>query len=154
MMRLMFLSLLFAATASSLAQQLSASEQLKDRFIAILKQQLSGMTANAGAENPQLTVEEITKRVDALTAGAVAAYGSLLALPEDEANRLLFTGPDDKANMAAMQHHIELWKKVERPMPTLYKRMQDEVTTNEVKGLELELTRRISEFHLRQLGLL
>ena len=39
-------------------------------------------------------------------------------------------------------------------MPTLSKRMQDEVTTNEVKGLELELTRRIAEFHLRQLGFL
>ena len=57
--------------------------------------------------------------------------------------------------MAAMRRDIELWKQVERPMPVLLKRMQDEVTAGKIKGgLELELTRRISEFHLQQLGLL
>jgi hypothetical protein len=141
--------------ASILAQQLSASEQLKEQFIAILKQQLSEMTAKAGAENPHVTGEEITKRVDALTSGAATAYSALVALPEHEARRLLIVGPDDKDNRTAMQRNIDLWKKVERPMPTLYKRMQDEVITGEIAGgLELELTRRISEFHLRQLGLL
>ena len=43
--------------------------------------------------------------------------------------------------------NIELWKRIERPMPTLCKQMQDEVTNGEIKGgLELELTGRISEF--------
>jgi hypothetical protein len=52
-----------------------------------------------------------------------------------------------------MQRSLELWKDVQRPMPVLLKRMQDEVATGKIHGgLELELTRRISEFHLRQLG--
>ena len=47
-----------------------------------------------------------------------------------------------------MQRDIDLWKKVERPKPTLYKRMQHKVTNEEIKGdLELELARRISKFH-------
>ena len=57
--------------------------------------------------------------------------------------------------MEAMQRDIELWKKVRRPMPVLLKRMQDEVAAGKIRGgLELELTRRISEFHLQELGML
>jgi hypothetical protein len=86
---------------------------------------------------------------------ASAAYASIIILPEAEADQLLTTGPDDKANMTAMLRDIDLWKKVQRPMPALYKRMQDEVAEGKINGgLELELTRRISEFHLKQLGLL
>ena len=154
-MRLTFLSLLFAMVASALAQQTSASEQLNQKFTAILKQQLSEMVASARAENRQVTDDEIAKHVDDLAAKATTVYAVVITLPDDEANRLLTIGPDDKANMAAMQHDIELWKKVERPMPMLYKQMQGKVTNGEIKGgLELELTRRISEFHLRQLGML
>ena len=138
---------------SALAQQPSASEQLKEKFIAILKQQLSEMAAPAAAENPQMSAEEIAKRVDAFTAKAATVYGSLITLPEAEANQLLTNGPDDKANMVAMQRDIGLWKTVELPMPGLLKTMQGKVAAGEIKGgLELELTRRISDFHLRQLG--
>lgn len=154
-MRLTFLSLFFAMIASALAQQTSASDQLKRKFIVILNQQLSEMVTSARAENPQATDDQIAKHVDDLVAKAISVYDVVITLPDNEAHRLLTIGPDDKANMAAMKHAIELWKKVERPMPVLYKRMQGKVTNGEIKdGLELELTRRISEFHLHQLGML
>lgn len=151
-MRLTFLSLFFTVVASALAQQTSASEQLKQKFIAILKQQLTEMAVPAAGQMP---AEEIARRVDTFATKAVTAYMAALTLPDDEANRLLTNGPDDQANMAAMHRDIELWKKLERPMPLLYKQMEDEVKNGKIKGgLDLELTRRISEFHLRQLGLL
>jgi hypothetical protein len=49
-----------------------------------------------------------------------------------------------------MKRDIELWKTVQRPMPVLLKGMQAEVAAGKViGGLELELIRRISEFHLQ-----
>jgi hypothetical protein len=63
--------------------------------------------------------DEIAKRVDSFTTKAATAYAAVITFPDDEANRLLTTGPDDKANMAAMQRDIELWKKVECPTHAL-----------------------------------
>jgi hypothetical protein len=154
-MRIIFVSLFLTVVVSILAQQTSASEQLREKFVVILKQQLSEMVGSAAEKDPQMPAEEVAKGVDALTRKGAAVYRALLTVPEGEANRLLTTGPDNNANMAAMRHDIELWKRVERPMPTLYRKMQTEVTNGQISdGLELELTRRISEFHLRQLGLL
>ena len=59
-MRLTFLFLLFSMASSTLAQQPSASEQLKERFIAIWKQQLSEIAAPAAAQMP---AEEFAMRV-------------------------------------------------------------------------------------------
>jgi hypothetical protein len=154
-MRLSFLTLFVTVGALAIAQQTSPSEQLKQKFIAILNDQLSKLVAAHASESPQLPADEIAKGVHAFTAKAAVVYAPLITLSDDDAHRLLTTGPNDEANMAAMQRDIELWRRVERPLPTLYKQMQDDVTNGEIKGgLELELTRRISEFHLRQLGLL
>jgi hypothetical protein len=154
-MRQKLFALFFGIGALALAEQLSSSEQLRQEFISILNQQLFKLVVAGTADNPQVPPDEIDKGVHDLTVKAAQAYAALIALPEGEAHRLLTIGPDDRANMAAMHRDIELWKGVERPMPTLCKQMQDEVTNGEIKsGLELELTRRISEFHLRQLGVL
>ena len=153
-MRLRLLAF-FWISALAPAEQLSPSEQLRQEFVSILYQQLSKLVVAGTADNPQMSSDEIAKGVHELTVKATDAYAELIAVPQEEAHRLLTIGPDDKANMAAMHRDIELWKGVERPMPTLCKQMQDEVTNGEIKGgLELELTRRISEFHLRQLGVL
>lgn len=147
------LLLLFCSVA--LAQESSSSEKLKEAFLAILKEQVTQFVEKSPGRDPQMSPAETSQVVESLMKEAQSAYEPLLTLPESEANRLLTTGPDDKTNAEAMQRDIELCKKVERPMPALYKQMQDEVTSGEIRdGLELELTRRISEFHLRQLGLL
>ena len=101
------------------------------------------------------TPDEVVRVVESVMKEAQANYGPLLTLPEAEADQLLTTGPNSKANLAAIRRDIELWKKVQRPMPVLLKRMQDEVAAGKIKsGLELELIRRISEFHLQELGML
>ena len=153
-MRTVIAALLFAELASVLAQQPSASEQLKEKFLAILKQQVSAMMNEAASQARQSpAAEEISRAIESVMEEAQTNYGPLLTLPEAEASQSLTTGPDNKANLAAMQRDIELWKKVQRPMPALLKRMQDDVAAGKIKGgLELELTRRISEFHLQQLG--
>jgi hypothetical protein len=154
-MRFRLLALYFCVSALALAEQSSPSEQLRQEFISILYQQLSKLVVARTADNPQVSSDEIAKGVHELTVKAAHAYAALIAVPQEEAHRLLTIGADNEANMAAMHRNIEVWKRVERPMPTLCKQMQDEVTNGEIKGgLELELTRRISEFHLRQLGLL
>lgn len=155
-MRALILVLALIVIAPAMAQQSSASEQLKEKFLAILRGEIA-QQMNAAAQQAAMppTAAEISAQIDGIMVEATKAYGPFLILPETEANRLLTIGPDDKANMAAMQRDIELWKKVQRPMPVLYKQMQEQVAAGKIKGgLELELTRRISEFHLHQLGML
>jgi len=154
-MRTLIVALLFGELASVVAQQPSASEQLKEKFLAILKQQITAMMNEAASQARQApTPDEISRAIESVMKEAQTNYGPLLTLPGAEANQLLTSGPNDKANLVAMQRDIELWKKVQRPMPVLLKRMQDEVAAGKIKsGLELELARRISEFHLQQLGL-
>ena len=153
-MRTLIVALLFGELASVVAQQPSASEQLKEKFLAVLRQQVTAIMSEAASQAPQApTPEEISRAIESVMKEVQTNYGPLLTLPESEANQLLTTGPNNKANLAAIQQDIELWKKVQRPMPVLLKRMQDEVAAGKIKsGLELELTRRISEFHLQQLG--
>ena len=153
-MRTIIAALLFAELASAMAQQLSASEQLKEKFLAILKQHVSAMMNEAASQARQApAAEEISRAIESVMEEARTNYGPLLSLPEAEASQTLTTGADNKANLAAMQRDIELWKSVQRPMPVLLKRMQDDVAAGKIKGdLELELTRRISEFHLQQIG--
>lgn len=155
-MRTLILALAFVAITSVIAQETSASEQLKEKFLGILKQQVTTMMNEAASQSvPPPKPEEVSRQIEAIMTEVKTNYSPVLTLPKDEADRLLTIGPDDKANMTAIRHDIELWKKVQRPMPVLYKRMQDEVTADKIKnGLELELTRRISEFHLHQLGML
>jgi len=147
------LFLLFCMVSGSLlAQQPSASAKLKEAFLAILRKQTAEFMTQSAGQTSQMTPEEKEHQIESLLKQASDAYASIIILPEAEANQLLTTGPDDIANMKAMQLGIELWMKVQRPMPALYKRMQDEVAAGQIKGgLELELTRRISEFHLKQL---
>ena len=139
-----------------MAHQGSASLQLKASFLAIFRNEVIAMMDEAASQALRRpTAEEISRTIASVMKEVEVSYGSLLTLSEAEANRLLANGPDDEANIAAMRRDSELWKKVERPLPVLFKRMQDEVTAGKIKGgLELELTRRISEFHLQQLGLL
>lgn len=154
-MRASLLLLFCMVSGSLLAQQPSASAKLKEAFLAILRKQTAEFMAQSAGQTSQMTPEEKERQIESLVKQASDAYASIIILPEAEANQLLATGPDDIANMKAMHQDIELWKKVQRPMPALYKRMQDEVAAGQIKGgLELELTRRISEFHLKQLGLL
>jgi hypothetical protein len=153
-MRTLIAALLFAELASVKAQQPSVSEELKEKFLAILKQQVTAMMNEAASQARQApTPEEISRAIESVMKEAQTNYGPLLTLPEAEANQLLTTGPNNKANLAAIQRDIERWRKVQRPMPVLLKRMQDEVVAGKIQsGLELELTRRISEFHLSQLS--
>lgn len=152
-MRLICIAIFLSAVASVRAEQPAASEQLKQKFMTIFRQELSEMVAPAVAANPRISVEELSHYTDDLVARGSAAYASVFNLPDSEAKRLLTNGTDDQTNLTAMWRDIELWKKVEVPMPTLYKQMQDKVTSGRVtRGLELELTRRISEFHLRLLS--
>ena len=140
-----------ATLASIVAQELSASKQLEEKFIAIVEEQVTAMIHEAASQAP--TQEEISRVMKSVIREIQTNYGSLLTLPEAEAVQLLTTGPDNEANLAAVQRDIELWKKVQRPMPVLLKRMQLDVAAGRIKGgLELELTRRISELHLQQLG--
>jgi hypothetical protein len=155
MMRALLLLLFCMVCGSLWAQQPSASERLKEDFLAILRKQTTEFMAQSASGGSQVTREQKESQIESLVEQASAAYASIIILPEAEADQLLTTGPDDKANMTAMLRDIDLWKKVQRPMPALYKRMQDEVAEGKINGgLELELTRRISEFHLKQLGLL
>jgi hypothetical protein len=144
---------LFATLASIMAQEISASKQLEEKFLAIVKEQVTAMMHEAANQAP--TPEEISRVMKSVMKEIQTNYGSLLTLPEAEANQLLTTGPDNEANLAAVRRDIELWKKVQRPMPVLLRRMQDEVVAGKIKGgLELDLTRRISDFHLQELSLL
>lgn len=155
-MRPVFLPLLFAMAVSALAQEPSASEQLKEKFLSILKPQVTAMMDEAAGQAAQApSAEEISSVIASVMKEARTNYGQLLTLPKAKADQILTTGPDDKANVEAMQRDIELWRKVQRPMPVLLKRMQDEVAAGQIKGgLELELVLLISEFHLQQLGML
>lgn len=154
-MRASLLLLFCMVSGSLLAQQPSTSAKLKEAFLAILRKRTAEFMTQSAGQTSQMTPEEKERQIESLLKQASDAYASIIILPETEANQLLATGPDDIANMKAMQQDIEVWKKVQRPMPALYKRMQDEVAAGQIKGgLELELTRRISEFHLKQLGLL
>jgi hypothetical protein len=133
--------------------QPSASEHLKERFLAILTQQVTAMMNEATSQAPK--PDEVSRAIESVMREVKANYGPLLTVPETEANQVLTTGPNNKANLTAIQRDIELWKKVQRPMPVLLKRMQDDVAAGKINtGLELELTRRISEFHLQELGML
>ncbi len=152
-MRALILVLALAALAPA-AQEPAASQQLKEKFLGILKGQITEMLKLIAGRDERFTADDVTQGAESMMKEVETSYGPLLTLPEAEAGRLLTTGPDDKANMAAMKRDIELWKKVQRPLPALYKKMQDDVTIGVIKGgLPLELTRRLSEFHLRQLGL-
>ena len=112
------------------------------------------MIDHAAAHDPVIT-QRVFREIGPMMKEVESNYGQLLTLPEDEANRLLTSGPNDSANRGAMARNLELWNEVQRPMPVLLKRMQDEVANGKIHGgLELELTKRISEFHLRQLGML
>lgn len=153
-MRVLILCLALAALPAW-GQQPTASQQLKEKYLAIVQRQILGMLTLLAVRNPQFGGDDVKQATDSMMKDVETNYGALFTLPEAEANRLLTAGPDDKANMAAMKSDIELWKKVERPMPALYKKMQDDVSAGKIKGgLELDVTRRISEFHLRELGLL
>ena len=133
----------------------AASEQVHVKFTAIMKQQVTEMLKLLAASNPQLTADDVAQGTESLMKQVELTYGALFTLPEPEAAHLLAAGPDDKANMDAMKRDIDLWKQVKQPMPALYKKMQDDVSVGVIKdGLTLDLTRRISEFHLHQLGLL
>ena len=153
-MRTLIAALLLADLVSVVAQQPSASEQVKEKFLAIFKQQVTAMLNEAASQARQApTPEEMSRTIESVMKEVQTNYGPLLSLPEAEANQLLTIGSNNKANLAAMQRDIELWKEVRRPMPVLLKRMQGEVAAGKIKGgLELELTRRVSEFHLQQLG--
>jgi hypothetical protein len=149
-MRALIMTVILAAVAPLYAQ-VTPSQQLKEKFLAILRNQVTEMISSSGSASSS---DETSRQIEAVMTEINASYGPLLTLPENEAARLLTTDPDDRANSAAMRRDIELWKKVQRPLPVLYKRMQDDVENGTIKGgLELELTRRISEFHLHQLGM-
>jgi hypothetical protein len=142
---------LFAAIASSLAQEVSASKQLEERFLAIVADQVTSMMREVTTQAP--TPGEVSRVMESAIREIQTSYGSLLTLPEADANQLLTAGPDDEANRAAMQRDIELWKRVQRPIPILLKRMQFDFVNGKLNGgLELELARRISELHLQQVG--
>jgi hypothetical protein len=142
---------LFATIASSIAQEVSASKQLEERFLAIVRDEVTSMMRDVTGQAP--TPEEVSRVMKSVIRESQTNYGSLLTLPEAEAKQLLLAGPDDDANRAAMQRDIELWQKVQRPMPVLLKRMQEDFATGKLNGgLELELARRISELNLQQLG--
>ena len=142
---------LFATIGSSIAQEGSASKQLEQRFLAIVTDEVTSMMREVTGQPP--TAEEVSRVMKSAIREIQTSYGSLLILPEAEANQLLTIGPDNEANVVAMQRDVDLWKKVQRPMPTLLRRMQVDFATGKLNGgLELELARRISEFHLQQLG--
>jgi len=150
-----FILCLVLAALPVLAEQPPASQQLKEKYLAILRKQVIEMMTLLAVRNPQFTEEDVKEGTESLMKEVEAGYAPLLTVPEAEANSLLTTGPDDKANMGAMQRDMELWKKSQRPLPAIYKKMQDDVSAGKIKGgLELDLTRRISEFDLRNLGLL
>lgn len=155
-MRVLALSIFMAMAASVIAQPSSSSEELKNKFLAILEQHVTDRMMELGAQAAQPPPpEEVARVVQNVMTEARTSYGGIIVLPELEARRLLTTGPDDKANLVAMRSNLEKWKQVARPKPVLLDRMQKKVAAGEIKGgLDLELTRRISEFHLRQLGLL
>jgi hypothetical protein len=155
MMRAALLLLFCMVSGSGFAQQSPASENVREVFITILRKQIAEFVTRSASQSSHMTPEQKASQIESLVKEASTAYAPIISLSESEADRLLTTGPDDKANMEAMQRNIELWKKVQRPMPVLYKRMQDDVAAGQIKdGLELELVRRISEFHLQQLGML
>lgn len=155
-MRALVLGILMAMTASGIAQPSSSAEELKAKFLAILERHVADrMTELAQQAGKPPEPEEVARVVQNVVTEARTSYGGIIVLPESEARRLLTTGPDDKANLAAMERNLEKWKQVALPKPALLDWMQKKVGAGEMKGgLDLELTRRISEFHLRQLGLL
>ena len=145
------ITVLFATIALSIAQEVSASKQLEDKFLAIVTDEVVSMLRDVAGRAP--TPEEVSRVMKSATNEIQTSYGSLLTLPEAEANQLLTTGPDNEANSAAMQRDIELWKNAQRPIPILLQRMQLDFVNGKLNGgLELELARRISEIHLQQLG--
>jgi hypothetical protein len=142
---------LLATSALSIAQEVSASKQLEGVFLAILTEQVTSMMHDVKSQTP--TPEEVSHVMKSVIREIQTSHGSLLTVPEAEANRLLTAGPDNEANISAMRRDIELWKKVQRPVPILLKRMQIDFATGKLNGgLELELARRISEVLLQQLG--
>jgi hypothetical protein len=145
-----------AMTASVIAQPASSSEELKAKFLSILERHITDRMAElAQRAGKPPEPEEVARVVQNVMTEARTSYSGVLVLPEAEARRLLTTGPDDKANRAAMERNLEKWKQVALPKPALLDWMQKKVAAGEMKGgLDLELTRRISEFHLRQLGML
>ena len=118
---------LFATIGSSIAQEGSPSKQLEQRFLAIVTDEVTSMMREVTGQPP--TAEEVSRVMKSAIREIQASYGSLLILPEAEANKLLTIGPDNEANVVAMQRDVDLWKKVQRPMPTLLKRMQVSPTT-------------------------
>ena len=87
-MRTIIAALLFAELASAMAQQLSASEQLKEKFLAILKQHVSAMMNEAASQARQApAAEEISRAIESVMEEARTNYGPLLSLPEAEASQ-------------------------------------------------------------------
>lgn len=146
------LAVLFCVVAgSALAQQSPASEKLNEAFVAILRKQITEFVMESG-QSSQMTSQKQQGQIETLVKQANEVYAPVMLLSEAEANKLLTSGPDDKVNSAAINRDIDLWRKVQLPMPALYRKMQDSVVAGKIHGgLELELTRRISEFHLKQL---
>jgi len=158
--RALVLSIFLAMAASVIAQQpASPSEELKNKFLAIFERHITDMMMEMrshAAQPPQPPQpDEVAKVVQGAMKEIRTSYGGIIMLPDSEARRLLTTGPDDEANIAAMQGNLEKWKQVALPKPVLLDRMQKKVAAGQLKGgLDLELTQRISEFHLRQLGVI
>jgi hypothetical protein len=92
-MRTSIAALLFAEVASVMAQQPSVSEELKEKFLAILKQQVTAMMNEAASQGRQApTPEEISRAIESVVKEAQTNYGPLLTLPEAEASWLRSSG--------------------------------------------------------------
>jgi hypothetical protein len=86
-MRTLIAAFLFADMASVVAQQPSASEQVKEKFLAIFKQQVTAMMNEAASQARQApTQEEVSRTIESVMKEVQTNYGPLLTLPEAEAH--------------------------------------------------------------------
>ena len=147
-----FISMFCFSLAGASAEPRPASVELRDRFVAILRREAEQVT-DAARISSYLTAAEKKNRVEMLTSGLVQRYDALISLPEDEAKTLL-QATDDVGNCAAIADDLGAWQGLAKPLPGILAQMLKKIDAGEIAGgLPLELAKRMSDFHLREIGL-
>lgn len=132
----------------------SASAQVWQRFTKILR---TGVHEHLAAELPKnglppgFTIDDLNRTAALASEEAEFGYKQFLTLRETEAEALLRAGPNDAANQAALKQNLEEFKTIGFHMPGLLGFLYEQFQAGKLQGSwELEFTRRVPDFHLRQ----
>ena len=146
-----FMSVFGLSVAGASAEPRPASVELRDRFVAILRREAQQAT-DAARISSYLTAAEKKNRVEMLTSGLVERYAALISLPDDGAKTLL-QAADDEENCAAIADDLGAWQALAKPLPGILAQLLKKIDAGEITGgLPLELAKRMSDFHLREIG--